>query len=1011
MLQQDDLNFNGIVEPPAGVRRATPRPAPPRRDGTITGRMAGVVDPELESYVNSIIEDLRARGFDVRIGETRRGLERQREHVAAGRSQTMDSRHLTGHGVDLIVFENGRPQWDTNHAGWQAIGEAAERRGLRWGGRFSFRDYGHVEIPRTAAVTAVSAVSDDELNFDGIVEGIKSFDDESFNFEGIVEPFEEEAGETITVDVGGARPQPQALEFQPDTPEQMRSRLPILQEAARGAMALANPAPRLPDDHPDLLSAPVTLTLPVLEGGRRPSSAEVTAAYLDHLGPEWRAVANRYEAETGRPLLHLRAEPRSLRRGRGGWQIELHVPQGSMRVLNAYAEGGREAVAAEVERIRGQRRQSTDAAAQAEQERAGQGFIANQVEGARLALADAGLRSAQLAQNIVGGGDTETQAALDAAQTALEEQPQSITRVGANLVAEGSRAALGAMPYAALSVAQEAHQGQEAALGSGAVAGGVGLVARGAGHGVRALRNRGRVDSTPMQQPSTLGLNSARAGQPTPPASAVRPGRASETSAREITEQVEAANAPAVVAEVVEGIPVRPVVPRGRIGQAVTNAAGAIDNTVGAVARSPVGTVARGMSDAASFSRSVLASADISAPGRQALPLSLADIPKAARAFRQQLRAFVSARAYAETPRRLLTSRHAELMERAGLRRASLDGGQETFTSNLARHVPGVGRSERAMNAYLDEIRASHFEQYADEFIDAGMTFETHPEQFRALARWLNRSTGYGDFDLIARGARRVAGRDLPELERAVEGFANLGIFAPRLTASRIQLLNPHYYYSLPPEVRRIALRQQMRFVGTVAGTMGLFRLMGAEVNVTDPNDSDWMRVRVGNTRYDLLGGYQQSLRFFYRFGRAVEREARGEQLQPHERSLYIAGRFLRSKVSPAASYATDAATGETFIGEPFEPLGHVRDEQGRVAPSGGVPDRLIPLFAQDLADAMREHGLIRGAAMGAPSGVGIGTSTYDKEADRARRSARRRRARAPERERESDDSNDWRMR
>lgn len=62
----------------------------------------------------------------------------QRALVESGASKTMDSRHLTGHAVDLVPIVNGKPRWE-----WgpilqvvNAVRSAAQELGipLRWGG-------------------------------------------------------------------------------------------------------------------------------------------------------------------------------------------------------------------------------------------------------------------------------------------------------------------------------------------------------------------------------------------------------------------------------------------------------------------------------------------------------------------------------------------------------------------------------------------------------------------------------------------------------------------------------------------------------------------------------------------------------------------------------------------------------------------------------------------------------------------------------------------------------------
>ena len=83
-----------------------------------------------------------------------RTVERQRELVANGDSTTMNSRHLTGHAVDIVLHEaDGRLSfaWPLYHKVAPVIKEAARELGVAivWGGDWrSFRDGPHFELNR-----------------------------------------------------------------------------------------------------------------------------------------------------------------------------------------------------------------------------------------------------------------------------------------------------------------------------------------------------------------------------------------------------------------------------------------------------------------------------------------------------------------------------------------------------------------------------------------------------------------------------------------------------------------------------------------------------------------------------------------------------------------------------------------------------------------------------------------------------------------------------------------------
>lgn len=113
-------------------------------------RLTGV-HPDLVAVVNRAI----ARSeVDFTVVEGLRTPERQRQLVKAGASKTMDSRHLTGHAVDLAAWVGGSVRWD-----WPLYLKIAEamraasaelNTPIRWGGTWgSLTD---IEGPITVAV-------------------------------------------------------------------------------------------------------------------------------------------------------------------------------------------------------------------------------------------------------------------------------------------------------------------------------------------------------------------------------------------------------------------------------------------------------------------------------------------------------------------------------------------------------------------------------------------------------------------------------------------------------------------------------------------------------------------------------------------------------------------------------------------------------------------------------------------------------------------------------------------
>ncbi|API60526.1 peptidase M15 [Tardibacter chloracetimidivorans] len=112
-------------------------------------RLEGV-HPDLVKVIRRAIE---ITPIDFAVIEGLRTRERQKELVAAGASKTMNSRHITGHAVDIAPWVGGTIRWDWPlfHKLAPAVKQAAADVGVpvTWGGDWrSFKDGPHWELPR-----------------------------------------------------------------------------------------------------------------------------------------------------------------------------------------------------------------------------------------------------------------------------------------------------------------------------------------------------------------------------------------------------------------------------------------------------------------------------------------------------------------------------------------------------------------------------------------------------------------------------------------------------------------------------------------------------------------------------------------------------------------------------------------------------------------------------------------------------------------------------------------------
>ncbi len=103
-------------------------------------RLDGVDD----RLVDVVCRAIEITTVDFGVTEGLRTIETQRQYVAAGKSQTMESKHLTGEAVDLVAYINGQVSWELNV--YDNIADAMKQAAIeknvaiRWGAAWSVPD-------------------------------------------------------------------------------------------------------------------------------------------------------------------------------------------------------------------------------------------------------------------------------------------------------------------------------------------------------------------------------------------------------------------------------------------------------------------------------------------------------------------------------------------------------------------------------------------------------------------------------------------------------------------------------------------------------------------------------------------------------------------------------------------------------------------------------------------------------------------------------------------------------
>lgn len=361
--------------------------------------------------------------------------------------------------------------------------------------------------------------------------------------------------------------------------------------------------------------------------------------------------------------------------------------------------------------------------------------------------------------------------------------------------------------------------------------------------------------------------------------------------------------------------------------------------------------------DVANLPRAFQTAFDFSAPFRQGALLFAGHPLQGFKSMKPMFQSFYKAKYYDALNEALLQNKWAQSLLDWGLdittiapkaRRTAME---EAYLSKYAKYIPGIKQSERAYLAFLNKMRMDVASSVLDKWSKAGV--EISDELGSGLANIINVMSGRGSLGKMTYSAP----------------FLNVLMYSPRLQAARVQL--PYYYIkSLSnPKLRPVAKEMTRNIMAFMAGGLtlvGLAKFAGAKVE-TDPRSSDFMKIRVGNTRVDPWAGFQQYVRFLAQIIGGERKTTTTGSVVPVNRKE-IAYRFLETKFAPSASLVKDLLAGQTFTGEKMELTWESLGQQAK--------ERMLSLFVQDMWDAAEQEGLA-GIGLALPAMFGVGVQSY----------------------------------
>lgn len=289
---------------------------------------------------------------------------------------------------------------------------------------------------------------------------------------------------------------------------------------------------------------------------------------------------------------------------------------------------------------------------------------------------------------------------------------------------------------------------------------------------------------------------------------------------------------------------------------------------------------------------------------------------------------------------------------------------EEALSSTWAEKIWGVKASNRAYTAFANKLRADTFESLmnqakrmagSDKNLDPFLN-ETIAKQ---IAEFVNTASGRGSLGRWEKNAVEL----------------NAAFFSPRLIASRLKYLSvpfdPRTYTMMNPLVRQQYLKSGLSMAAFWTSMAAIGNELGADVSL-DPDSADFGKIKIGDTRLDPAGGFQQYLVLFHKLlsqekTSTITGRTRKYNSGPGSTNWPTdAMRFVQQKTSPLVKYATDPLFATKKY--PFE----VGDKTLRL---------VTPIILQDLSELAQEDPELL-PLLGLTS-IGIGSNTYTGEADK----------------------------
>lgn len=305
----------------------------------------------------------------------------------------------------------------------------------------------------------------------------------------------------------------------------------------------------------------------------------------------------------------------------------------------------------------------------------------------------------------------------------------------------------------------------------------------------------------------------------------------------------------------------------------------------------------------------------------------------------------------------ILSRPNYNLYRKAGLATSTVE---EAFPSQLQEKIPGIGRvfkaSEGAYTGFLHRQRADIFDKYIEIAKKQGVNINDK-EKLTAIAHLTNYLTGRGN---------------LGRFELSADAFNNI-FFSPRSLKANIDTLAfgiTDKAVRSDPFARKQAAIASAKVIAGTAAVLGIANAVSPGSVELDPRSSDFGKIRVGDTRFDVTAGMGSILNLSARLlTYSTKSSTTGVVSQLGNKfgqtnGVDLITQFLENKLSPTAAVFRDIIKQQDFEGKKPTLLGE-------------LSNAFAPLPAVNYAEMSSNPNSAPILAGMIADGLGISTNTY----------------------------------